>query len=973
MADFIFPDTIESAPAAESEGFVFPDEITNPAAAEANSVGSKLSSIFQALKQAGAGAVDSSAQLSGFLQDQFTFVPNRGNLGTQAAASLKEYLGGAPAKETLAKVAPGEAERLREVAAEALPAEDPDYRYARRFGEFLGPTVATGGAAGGSSAALKAALSALTGSAAGQYVEDQGGNQWAQLGASIFGGAAPEAARSILAAGRNAITGPTTAEVLGSAAKVQKDLTGLTAEQIKAAAEKAAKDKLGLAQLRTTAEITDNAGMGQLEKTLASRPEFANQYAAAQSARADLRDQIINKMSKGKSTTEAALGEELVGAAKSKFNRLGDAEKAAFEALPEATGSLESTQAGILEDLATLTKGRKYENAVGAETRKLIKDILKPIPTANTTEGIQRLRSDASQLLRDFNSAKTPADKIILRNIQENLLKANDEAFAALAEHVVPAKGDNFIRIIAPNAVDDRRLSKVIAEMEKLGSPTIKVIDGGDYYLALEGSHRLAAAQRLNKMPELDVLNLDDSFVGHDIEGVKSTLVQDLAEFLSPGPESSVYDFNTNLGKIPKVNAVEKYATARGLTKLKKSIFENSDYKTTGEKLLDPGLDPAKALTTFTGTKRSAQELIKATDLNSNPTLRAKVNKSLLEGMRGNGDKPLTPARVEKFLDKNEEGLNILLGKKQVGNIKAIATDLQSQYGLQAKSFGASTGGSVTAQKTTVAGAIADAIGGSTIPNSGVISKSVNTIRKTLGIDAEAKVSEYLFQAAMNPKFAEQLAMTPTTTRVMNWLERLKEGIMGVGKAGAIAGGLETLRPVDAPKETPKAPAAVVAPAVAPTAKPKADAAIEPTSAVDTGFKAALKAIEYVESRGNKNAVSPKGAIGTHQVMPIAMRDVMRAKGINDKIYSDAQLRQLAAEDGASEYYGTEYVKLLYDRFDGNWPLVFAAYNGGPSLVKKLLKDSGGSSFEDIARRLPTETRNYVPAVQAALSRITKA
>lgn len=971
MADFVFPDVIETAPAAEASGsdFVFPDVIeTTPR--QSTSVASKLSSIFSALSETGAGAVEGVSGLAGFLSDNLSVTPSKGNIGTILAAKAREALGGQSAAKTLQDVPDGTSQQLQAITDATLPEADPDYRYARRFGQFVGPTLATGGTNPG------AILSALTGSAAGQATEDVGGNEWAQLAASIFGGSLPTATKSLFSAARNAVTGPTKEEILGSAAKIQKDLTGLKPEEILAATELAAKDPLKLAQLRTTAEITNNAGMGQIEKTLAARPEFANQYAAAQGARSELRDQIINKMSKGKSTTKPALGEELIAAAKGKFNKLGDAEKAAFEALPEATGSLESTQAGILDDLANLTKGRSYENAVGAETKKLIKDILEPIPTANTTGGIQQLRSNASQLLRDFNSPKTPADKIILKNIQKNLLQANEEAFKSI-DSVQAQKGDNFVRIIAPNAIDEQRLPKIMAEMEKLGAPTIKVIDNGDHYLALEGSNRLAAAQRLNKMPELDVLNLDDSFIGHDIEGVKSTLVKDLAEFLAPGPESSVYDFKTNIGQTVGANAVEKYATARNLTKLKKSIFENSDYKTTGEKLLDPGLDPAKALTTFTGTKQSAKELIRATDLDKNPTLQAKVNKSLLEGMRGNPDKPLTPARVEKFLDKNEEGLNILLGKKQVGNIKSIATDLRSQYGLQDRSFGASTGGSVTGQKATVAGAIADAIGGSTIPNSGIVSKSANVIRKTLGIDAEARVSEYLFQAAMNPKFAEQLAMAPTSTRVMNWLERLKQGLLNAGTAGAKTGSADVLRPEPEAPKTPKATLSLVAPkaAAAPAAPaPKADA-VAPISApaADSGFKAALKAIEFVESRGNKNAVSPKGAIGTHQVMPIAMRDVMRAQGINDKIYSDSQLRQMAAEEGASEYYGTEYVKLLYDRFDGNWPLVFAAYNGGPSLVKKLLKDSGGDSFEDIAKRLPTETRNYVPAVQAALNRITKA
>ena len=59
------------------------------------------------------------------------------------------------------------------------------------------------------------------------------------------------------------------------------------------------------------------------------------------------------------------------------------------------------------------------------------------------------------------------------------------------------------MRIYSIHAPDTDHLASVIAEMRKLGRPTIEVVDCGDYYQALEGSHRLAAAQALGLTPEL--------------------------------------------------------------------------------------------------------------------------------------------------------------------------------------------------------------------------------------------------------------------------------------------------------------------------------------------------------------------------------------------------------------------------------------------------------------------------------------
>lgn len=56
------------------------------------------------------------------------------------------------------------------------------------------------------------------------------------------------------------------------------------------------------------------------------------------------------------------------------------------------------------------------------------------------------------------------------------------------------------------NPVSASRLESVVADMRTLGAPVIRVVDCGDHYMAIEGSHRMAACALLGIAPELDVL-----------------------------------------------------------------------------------------------------------------------------------------------------------------------------------------------------------------------------------------------------------------------------------------------------------------------------------------------------------------------------------------------------------------------------------------------------------------------------------
>lgn len=60
------------------------------------------------------------------------------------------------------------------------------------------------------------------------------------------------------------------------------------------------------------------------------------------------------------------------------------------------------------------------------------------------------------------------------------------------------------------HAVDPSKLKGVVEKMRQLGAPTLRVVDCGDYLMALEGVHRIAASAELGVAPDLIVLDQND-------------------------------------------------------------------------------------------------------------------------------------------------------------------------------------------------------------------------------------------------------------------------------------------------------------------------------------------------------------------------------------------------------------------------------------------------------------------------------
>jgi len=83
-------------------------------------------------------------------------------------------------------------------------------------------------------------------------------------------------------------------------------------------------------------------------------------------------------------------------------------------------------------------------------------------------------------------------------------------------------------------------LETVIKTMKVLGSPLIHVVDCGEYFQALEGSHRLAACEQLHIIPRLRIYQQEDviSWQNFDLDFMFDH------EYL--------YNNDLNLGGIPK-------------------------------------------------------------------------------------------------------------------------------------------------------------------------------------------------------------------------------------------------------------------------------------------------------------------------------------------------------------------------------------------------------------------------------------
>ena len=118
-----------------------------------------------------------------------------------------------------------------------------------------------------------------------------------------------------------------------------------------------------------------------------------------------------------------------------------------------------------------------------------------------------------------------------------------------------------------------------------------------------------------------------------------------------------------------------------------------------------------------------------------------------------------------------------------------------------------------------------------------------------------------------------------------------------------------------------------------------------------------LALLPFIESAFNPNAVSSAKAAGMWQFIPSTGRHF----SLQQNFFRDERRDVLHSTRAA-----LDYLQRLYDMF-GDWHLALAAYNWGEGSVQRAIarnRAAGlGTSYEDL--RMPNETREYVPKLQA--------
>lgn len=118
-----------------------------------------------------------------------------------------------------------------------------------------------------------------------------------------------------------------------------------------------------------------------------------------------------------------------------------------------------------------------------------------------------------------------------------------------------------------------------------------------------------------------------------------------------------------------------------------------------------------------------------------------------------------------------------------------------------------------------------------------------------------------------------------------------------------------------------------------------------------------LALLPFVESAYNPQALSRSRASGLWQFIP--------STGRHFNLKQNASFDQ-RRDPVASTRAAAEYLAYLYD-FQGDWYLALASYNWGEGAVKRAMSrnEDAGKPTDYLSLKLPDETRNYVPKLQA--------
>ncbi len=126
------------------------------------------------------------------------------------------------------------------------------------------------------------------------------------------------------------------------------------------------------------------------------------------------------------------------------------------------------------------------------------------------------------------------------------------------------------------------------------------------------------------------------------------------------------------------------------------------------------------------------------------------------------------------------------------------------------------------------------------------------------------------------------------------------------------------------------------------------------------GLPSELALLPFIESAFNPQAVSSARASGMWQFMPATGKDFE----LQQNLFRDDRRDVLASTRAA-----LDYLQQLHAQF-GDWHLALAAYNWGQGNVQRAVDRNrkAGLPTDYSSLKMPEETRNYVPKLQAVMN-----
>lgn len=125
----------------------------------------------------------------------------------------------------------------------------------------------------------------------------------------------------------------------------------------------------------------------------------------------------------------------------------------------------------------------------------------------------------------------------------------------------------------------------------------------------------------------------------------------------------------------------------------------------------------------------------------------------------------------------------------------------------------------------------------------------------------------------------------------------------------------------------------------------------------EEGLPLELALLPFIESGFDPSIFSPSGAAGLWQFMPSTAKYL----GMHTDWWYDERLDIVISTEKAMEY-----LTYLNNRFNGDWELALAAYNGGEGHVSSRMKRASGDK-DYWSLKLKTETSSYVPKLLAVI------